>query len=163
MAPEPLSTVPDVISASRFVIDVTAFGSSGSIMFSELAGISSEVEPAEYMSAGRNGVLLSKQFGKTKPATVTLKRGVDQDATLWVWHQKAIAADPQARQSCSLILQDAAGQTKATYRLLNAWPSKLDVQGLKAGATEIVMATCTLVCDEITFVPGLGGKNTNGA
>jgi phage tail-like protein len=156
MATDLTNSVPGVISASRFVIDITGLGSSGSITFSELSGITSEVEAAEYMSAGRTGVQLSKLYGKTKPATVTLKRGVDQDATLWIWHQKVIQADPTGRQDCSLLLQDAAGQTKATYRLKNAWPSKLDVAGLKAGATDVVFSTCTLVCDEILFVPGSG-------
>jgi phage tail-like protein len=141
-----------VVAAARFVVQfdgVSGGGGGGGITFSELAGITSEVEVSEYMSTGRTGVTMSKQFGKIKPATIVLKRGMDQDYTLWKWHQEVLAGMPSARKSCSLMLQDTMGATKATYRLLNAWPSKLEVGGMKAGGSEAVIATVTLTCEQI--------------
>jgi phage tail-like protein len=143
-----------VVSAARFVVqfDTPNAGSPGGITFSELTGITSEVEVSEYMSTGQLGVTMSKQFGKIKPATIVLKRGVDQDFTLWKWHGEVLAGNPQARKLCSLMLQDTTGITKATYRLTNAWPSKLEIGGLKAGASEAVIATVTLTCEQIDLV-----------
>jgi phage tail-like protein len=145
-----------VVVASRFVIQITGStagsalqGSQGEIAFSELAGINSEVEPAEYFSSSTSGVNLSKQFGKAKPATVTLKRGMDNNTLLWTWHQMVLDGDPTARTSASLILLDTMGVNKASYQLINAWPSKIEIGGMKAGASEVVITTATLVCDQI--------------
>ena len=40
----------------------------------------------------------------------------------------------------------------ARYHLEMAWPSKLEVGGLKAGASEVLMETVTLVCEHIQRV-----------
>ncbi len=136
-----------VVSAARFVVQFDTGGAT--ITFSELTGITSEVEVSEYMSTGQLGVTMSKQFGKIKPATIVLKRGVDQDLTLWKWHQEVLAGLPSARKGCSLLLQDTVGATKATYRLVNAWPSKLEIGGMKAGGSEAVIATVTLTSEQI--------------
>ena len=151
------SGVSSVVVASRFVIQVAldssvGAGTQGTIAFSELTGITSEVEPAEYFSSSTTGVSLTKQFGKTKPATVTLKRGLDDSPLMWSWHQAVLDGNPNARStSCSLLLQDTMGQALATYQLRNAWPSKLELGGMKAGVSEVVIATAVLVCDQIVF------------
>lgn len=140
------------ISAARFVISISGLsGDTTNIAFSELGGIKMEVEEAEYVSATQKGVVMAKLFGKTKPCEVSLKRGLDQDDTLWNWHRDVQKKDPSARQSCSLMLQDAEGNTKAKYLLENAWPSKLDVDGLKAGSSETVKMSVVLKCDSITY------------
>ncbi|WP_370941880.1 phage tail protein [Amycolatopsis sp. cg5] len=149
------SIAHNAISAARFVISISGVsGDTTNIAFSELSGIKMEVEEAEYVSATKSGVSLAKLYGKTKPCEVTLKRGLDQDSTLWAWHEAVQAKDPTARKSCSLMLQDSAGNTKATYRLENAWPSKLDVNALKAGSSETVSMTVVLKCDHIQFSAG---------
>lgn len=135
-----------LVSAARFVITADRMSE---ISFSELSGITSEVEVSDYMASNRLGVSLSKQFGKTKPATVVLKRGVDQDLALWTWHQEVLAGQATARRSCSLMLLDIAGVIKQTYNLLNAWPSKLEISGMKAGGSEASIATVTLTCEQI--------------
>jgi phage tail-like protein len=147
-----------LISASRFIIQIDgSSGVAGQIVFSELAGITSEVEPAEYFSSAKAGVILTKQFGKVKPATVTLKRGQDNDNSLWGWHYQVTMGNPLARANCSLFLQNTAGETQARYQLINAWPSKLEVSGMKAGASEVLIASTTLVCDQILIPPITGG------
>lgn len=144
-----------VVSANRFVVQIDGMG--GSISFTELSGIYSEVEPAEYYSTSQvMGVNLMKTYGKVKPAVVVLKRGVDTDNSLWIWHNRVVAGDPSARSNSSLILQNTARQAIATYNLINAWPSKLSVNGLKAGGGEVLIAECTLVCDQI-LIPGVTG------
>jgi phage tail-like protein len=140
-----------LVSAARFVITGDRLPD---IAFSELSGITSEVEVSEYMSSTKAGVSLSKQFGKTKPATVVLKRGVDQDLALWTWHQEVLAGMMIARRTCSLVLLDIAGAIKQTYDLFNAWPSKLEIGGMKAGGSEAAIATVTLTCEQIDLSTG---------
>lgn len=145
------SNTSTLVSAARFVISADRMSE---IAFSELSGITSEVEVSEYLSSNKMGVTMSKQFGKTKPATVVLKRGVDQDMALWTWHQMVLAGDPLARCTCSLHLLDIAGVIKQTYELLNAWPSKLEIGGMKAGDSAAAIATVTLTCEQIDIKPG---------
>lgn len=139
-----------VISAARFVISIDTV----EVTFSELTGIKSEVEPVEYISTDSTGKIVhTKQFGKTKPPTVTLKRGVDDSTKIWAWHEAVLAGDVTAPKTCALKLQDASGATLITYILENAWPSKVDIAGLKAGASEVVMETVEIVCDAIIMQP----------
>ena len=44
------------------------------------------------------------------------------------------------------------GAPVARYHLENAWPSKLEIGSLKAGASEVLMETVTLVCEQIQRV-----------
>jgi len=144
------STNP-VISAARYVISIDSL----EVTFAELTGIKSEVEPVEYISADSTGTIVhTKQFGKTKPPNITLKRGVDNSTAIWLWHQLVLAGDITAYKSCTLGLQDASGNTLISYILENAWPCKVDIAGLKAGASEVVMETVEIVCDSITMQPG---------
>lgn len=146
---------PTVMSASTFVIQVDGIQVAS---FSELSGISTEVEPVEYISTGLEGILHTKQYGKTKPPTVTLKRGMDTESYMWAWHQAVLQGEPTARKTCSLQLFAASvspksGQPIITYILENAWPSKLEISGMRAGASELVTETVVLFCDQILMQP----------
>ena len=147
---------PTVMSASTFVIQVDGIQVA---TFSELSGINTEVESVEYIATGPEGIVHTKQYGKTKPPTVTLKRGLDPQTYMWSWHQAVLQGDPTARKTCSLQLFAASaspksGQPIITYLLENAWPSKLEIGGMKAGATEVVTETVVLHCDQILMQPG---------
>jgi phage tail-like protein len=146
---------PTVMSASTFVIQVDGIQVAS---FSELSGISTEVEPVEYISTGPEGILHTKQYGKTKPPSVTLKRGMDAESYMWAWHQAVLQGEPTARKTCSLQLFAASqspksGQPIITYILENAWPSKLEISGMRAGASELVTETVVLFCDQILMQP----------
>jgi phage tail-like protein len=146
---------PTVMSAATFVIQVDGIQVA---TFSELSGINTEVEPVEYISTGPGGILHTKQFGKTKPPSVTLKRGLDTQTYMWAWHQAVLQGDPAARKTCSLQLFTASqapqsGNPIITYLLENAWPSRLDIGGMKAGASEVVTETVVLQCDQILMQP----------
>jgi len=146
----PAGPVKPVITAARFIINIDGVETA----FSELSGINSEVEASEYISVDPNGnIVHTKQYGKTKPPTVTLKRGVDNNAQMWTWHQAVLAGDPAARRTATLTLQDAQGKNFQKYVLEFAWCSKLEIGGLKAGDSAVVVETVQIVCDSIEFQP----------
>jgi phage tail-like protein len=127
----------------------------GTAMFSELGGISSEVEQQEYMEAGTTGPMFGRFIGRAKPPTVTLKRAMSTGADttwIWEWHAAARTGSTAAYRHASLKLYGAAlGMSKPvkTYEMVNAFPTKVEIAGMKAGGTEVVMQTVTLQCDEI--------------
>ncbi|MEU0283150.1 phage tail protein [Streptomyces sp. NPDC088147] len=143
---------PSAISAARFVV---SFDHTAPAYFSELSGITTEVEPAEYIAAdARTGAIVhTKQFGKTKPPTVTLKRGVDGSGAIFAWHVMCREGLGAARMSGTLQLQNAEGAVQATYTMFGAWPSKIEVGNLKAGASEIVLETVTFTCERVEMIP----------
>ena len=54
-----------------------------------------------------------------------------------------------ARKSCTLTMYATDGTPTARYRLESAWPSKVEISGLKAGASEVLYETVTLTFDDI--------------
>jgi hypothetical protein len=124
------AALTDALTAARFslTIDGVEIG-----QFSELAGIQSEVEPVE-----------------PKPPMVTLKRGKNKDLSLVAWHQSVVEGQlAVARKRCTLIMYTVGGTPTAKYYLELAWPSKVEISGLKAGATEVLYETVTLRFDDI--------------
>lgn len=128
----------------------------GSADFSELIGITSEMEQAEYMEAGPAGALFSRHPGRTRPPAVTLKRGMKTGFSttwIWAWHKQARMASPLAQRDCVLMLyapdDDPSGPGRMAFMLMNAFPTKVELSGMKMGGTEVVVQTLTLQCDDI--------------
>jgi phage tail-like protein len=120
--------------------------------FSEIA-ISSEVEPVELVERSGDKFLVRRLPGKRKPPTVTLKRGKNKDMGIFAWHQAAAGGQSAAAsKNCTLTMFDAAGNAVARYHLENAWPSKLEIGGLKAGASEVLYETVILMCDDLSRI-----------
>lgn len=128
----------------------------GSADFAELGGISSEVEQTEYMEAGPVGALFSRHAGRSKPPTVVLKRAMrtgPSSTWIWTWHQFARQSLPSMYRDCSLSLygpgDDPSGPGRMTYLLMNALPTKVEIGGVKAGGTEVIVQTVTLQCEDL--------------
>ena len=128
----------------------------GSAFFAELAGITSEVEQTEYMEAGPIGAIFSRHAGRSKPPTVTLKRGLrlgPSTTWLWTWHGFARQSLPAMHRDCHLTLfgpgDSPTGTGRATDLRMHAFPSKVEIAGVKTGATEVVFQTVTLQCDDL--------------
>jgi phage tail-like protein len=140
----------DVITANRFAIVIDGYEIA---VFSEMSGINAEVEPSEYWETSGDTIAVNKLPGKVKPPTVTLKRGMNGSLELWSWHESVRQGTMgAARRSCSLIMYNAEGKPVAKFWLEKAWPSKMDLAGLKAGAGEALIETVTLTCEDIQRV-----------
>jgi phage tail-like protein len=136
----------DAITANRFSITIDGHEIA---TFAELGGIITEVEPADYVET-TTGPTVSKLPGKVKPPTIVLKRGMNGSLELWAWHEAVRTGNmPAARRSCSLTMYNAEGKPVARYHLEKAWPSKMELAGLKAGAGDALIETVTLVCEYI--------------
>ncbi|MFC4857274.1 phage tail protein [Actinophytocola glycyrrhizae] len=142
-------TQDQVISAPRFYIE---FSHIGKIAFSELGGITTKVATQEYIYNNDKGETVhTKQYGKTEPPTITLKRGLDWDGNhkLMVWHAMSRRGDPAARSSGTLIVSDASGKNEITYVINGGWCSELQVTSMKAGDSAVAMIECKITCEDI--------------
>jgi len=72
---------------------------------------------------------------------------------LWAWHEAVrVGTMGAARRSCTLTMFNAEGKPVAKYWLEKAWPTKMDLAGLKAGASEALIETVTSTCEYIKRV-----------
>src|SRR3712207_6533250 len=142
----------DALTAARFSVTIDGYEIAS---FSELQGITTEVEPVAFMESTDKEIVYKQLPGRATPGKIVLKRGKNQSMELWAWHEAVLLGNiVAARKSCSLIMYNYDGAPVARYHLENAWPAKLEVGGLKAGASEVLMETVTIVCERIQRVTG---------
>jgi phage tail-like protein len=142
----------DALTAARFSITIDGYEIAS---FSELQGITTEVQPVDFLESTEKEVIFKKLPGKRQPPTLKLSRGKNSSMELWAWHEAVLQGNiVAARKSCSLIMYNFDGAPVARYHLENAWPSKLEISALKAGASEVLMETVTIVCEHIQRVSG---------
>ncbi|WP_410574431.1 phage tail protein [Amycolatopsis sp. cmx-4-61] len=146
-------TQDQVVSAARFYLQ---FANLAPLAFSELGGITSKVGSQEYIYNDFQGnTIHTKQYGKTDPPIVTLKRALDADgnAKLLGWHALARVGDPKGRGDGTLTVLDASGSQSIVYTLHNAWCSELTVTSMRAGDNQVAMIEIRITCEEIKVPP----------
>ena len=130
--------------ANSFLLKIGGGETAG--LFRELSGFDSEVETAELkrqMPTGRVDVI--KSPGNKKWSNIELKRGVDQDKTLWTWHKLVLDGKiKEARKDCQITLLDFEANPICTYSITNAWPVKYSGMGMKADSNEVAVEGITL-------------------
>lgn len=141
--------VTELVSAARFIV-TCQFWESG-LGFAELAGFNSAVESYEYSFNGTQGNVHTKQFGRARPPTITLKGGLDPAgfAQIFAWHTMARMNNPKAKVTASFTIMSAAGTVAADCVLENAWCAKLEIDPVQAGSSNVVMMKTTIECDSI--------------
>ena len=138
------------ITAARFSITVDGYEIAS---FSELQGIRTEIRTVEFIESGERGLVQMNLPANPVLATLQLKRAQTSDPQLWAWHEAARFGEMgAARKSCSLVMYDASGKPVARYHLENAWPSKIELGALRAGSSEVLTETVTIVCDHLQRV-----------
>lgn len=124
-------------------------GAEAAVFFKEATGFDSESEVSETKRSlpnGRTDVI--KAMGNTKWSDIELKRGIDQDKTLWNWRKLIIDGKlKDARKDCTVTMLDLEGQSVVTYSIINAWPKKYTGVGLNADSNEAAVEGVTL-CHE---------------
>ncbi|MDR2893461.1 MAG: phage tail protein [Deltaproteobacteria bacterium] len=118
--------------------------------FSEVNGLTLEYEVIRY----RDG--LSKQLGemrmpgRPKVTDVTLKKGIfpaDSEFFQWITtnHNKL------ERKDVAINLLDEEGKPKMTWKLLKAWPTKIEGPSFKGDGNEVAIESITLAYEEMTI------------
>ncbi|BCJ31900.1 hypothetical protein Athai_47080 [Actinocatenispora thailandica] len=141
----------ELLSAAIFQLEITGMST---VNFAELGAINMETTTGEYQAIGKKGIEHAKLFGAQKPPTVTLKRGLDKDLTIWTWYQMVRTGLETAYKTCTLKFfrpmdPYPGGPPGLQYILQNAWPSKMNIGSMKSGTSDLVMMELTLICDNI--------------
>ena len=136
----------DAISAARFSITVDGYEIA---QFSELTGITTEVEVIDFMENGSSGAnILKKLPGQAQAPDDHARRGKNTSMELWAWHELVMHGDiVGARKSGSIVMYGYDGTPVARYHFHDGWPAKIAISPLKAGSSEVLMEEVTIVCE----------------
>jgi phage tail-like protein len=124
----------DPFKGYNFKIEVGGITRAG---FREASGL----EPAQDPSESRDGV--DKLTARKLPSlnkTITLKRGVTNDAELWAWRKKSIEGTVD-RKNGSIVLTDDTGEEKVRWNFVKGWPTKWTGPSFSAAGNEVAIET----------------------
>ena len=134
----------EALTAARFELSIDGHSLAS---FSELGGLVSGFEREDLELVTREGDTQVVP-GKRNPPTVTLKRGMTRSLEMAAWHELVLLGDVAAAQkNVTLTMLDAKGDPVARWHLTNAWPSKIEIDELKAGDSSPLLETVTMTCE----------------
>jgi phage tail-like protein len=122
--------------------------------FSEVSGLDSENTPIEYREGADATNALRKLPGVEKYANVTLKRGISGSTALWDWRKEVRdggSTFPPTRNVVIKLLGEKhdRGAPAMTFKLTNAWPTKLTGPSFTAKGSEIAVEQLDLAHERL--------------
>ena len=118
----------------------------------EVSGLKSEVDKIELKQQTQDGKYVVRQLiGRPKAGELTVTRGLTQSKTITDWLKTVMEGDVAgARKTAAVALLDYKGETLKTYNFVNCWVKSVELNALKAGATEQATEKFVICYDEST-------------
>ena len=124
----------------NFLVDI---GVGDELGFSEVEGLSGEIEVIEYREGADRVNTARKLPGLTKYPNVTLKRGITGRTDLFEWW-KAVRDGQVQRRNVTITLLDEQRQAVLRWHLRDAFPVKIEGPSLNASGNEVAIETLEL-------------------
>lgn len=124
------------------------------LAFSECTGLNKEVQVIEYRDGLSPEFSSVKMPGLVKYGNITLKRGVmagDNDFFDWV---KTIKMNKPERRDVIISLLNEEHEPVMTWKVVNAWPTKITSPDLKASGNEAAIETLELAHEGVEIENG---------
>jgi phage tail-like protein len=117
------------------------------IGFTEVTGLSQEVQAIEYREGVSPIYSVTKMSGMPKFGNITLKRGLFRDDNeFWQWLTAVNLNKPDRRTVIVKLLDETHGPV-FTWTVRNAWPCKVEGPSLKSTGNEVAVESIEL-CHE---------------
>ena len=124
------------------------------IGFTEVSGLDVEREIIEYRDGSSKEYSKLKMAGLTKFSNITLKRGSsDQDNDFYDWWS-SIKLESVDRRDITISLLNEDHEPVVTWKVKNAWPSKVTPTDLKSDDNSIAIESMELVHEGLTIENG---------
>ncbi len=114
------------------------------IGFSEVSGLTQEVQPIEYRDGASPEYSPIKMPGLKKTSNVTLKKGVfagDNEFALWL---STVSMNKVERRDLVISLLNEEHEPVMNWKIHNAFPVKVEGPALKASGNEVAMESIEL-------------------
>jgi phage tail-like protein len=141
----------------RFLVEADSIIVGG---FSEVSGLSVEMETEEYREGGVNTFTHQFPTRLTHPNLV-LRRGLTDDRSFFEWMQDAAADTPiplamaDLRRNVRVVLLDSEGRESWGWEVRNAFPTRWEGPELGADQGAVAIETLELAHEGISAMEGL--------
>lgn len=120
--------------------------------FSEVTGLDMQVEAIEYRDGNSPLYSKIKMPGLHKFSNITLKRGTfESDTEFYTWI-KTINLNKVERRDVTISLLNEKHEPVITWRVVNAFPIKVQASDLKADGNEVAIETLELAHEGLDIV-----------
>lgn len=136
----------DPLRNFRYRLEIDSLDQAG---FSEVTMGDLSTDPIEYRE-GDEITTVRKLNGLNKYANIVLKWGITDSTELADWHQMIVDDATKlddVRKTVVVRVQNEAGEEKAAFEIVRAWPCKYDPSDLNATGNEAAIDTLEL-CNE---------------
>jgi len=114
------------------------------IGFSEVTGLDIQIEPIEYREGSSPQYSKIKMPGMQKSSNITLKRGtVAGDKEFYAWI-KTVNLNTIERRDLTISLLNENHEPVISWKVMNAFPIKVQASDLKADGNEVAIETIEL-------------------
>jgi phage tail-like protein len=119
----------------------------------EVSGLKTEVDKIELKQQTKDGKYVVRQLiGRPKAGELTVTRGLTDSKTVSDWLKTVMEGDVAgARKTAAVALLVYKGETLKTYNFVNCWVKSVELNSLKAGATEQATEKFVICYDESTI------------
>ena len=123
------------------------------VAFSEVSGLSIGYETSTYTESPTTGIgpRVLRMPGQRKVATVTMKKGVVVGVsvpTLFAWIN-SIQLNRVDKKDIYVRLCDENGAAVVSWKVINAFPTKLDAPAFTASSNDVAVETLELTADGV--------------
>ncbi len=157
-------THPEILTASRFYLELSLDGSNQSVdgIFMDCKGFKCsqevievcEVTPNKWGKADKGMVRRTKIPGNIKTSNIVLTRGMISSTTLWKWFEETQKGNwAEQRRDGSLKIYNQRGETQAQFDFLNAWATSYKLSDLSASSTDYEIEELEIACEVLKRVP----------
>lgn len=123
----------------RFRVEIEGIQQAG---FSEVSGYDASIDVVEYRE-GNQVITPRKLPGLAKYGNISLKWGMTDSMDLFNWVKDCVAGKV-SRKTVTIIAINEAGEDKATWQVIEAWPMKYTAPDFNATASEVGIETLEL-------------------
>jgi phage tail-like protein len=121
------------------------------IGFTEVSGLTTELQPIEYREGNALNYNVTKMPGMPKFGDISLKRGQfakDNEFFQWI---STVKLNNIERRDLTISLLNENHEPVMVWKIFNAWPSKVEGPSLKSTGNEVAIESITLVHEGILF------------
>lgn len=141
-------------SLPKFYFAVCLGSQDNIVSFKEVLGLDIEAQIKEYWPGDSPIFSIVKMPGIGRFGNITMKKGIFVNETnFWEWYD-AIKMNTAKRETVIIYLLDENGKPTMTWKLINAWPTKITVVNMEADANEIAVETLELSHEGLTIQNG---------
>lgn len=124
---------------------------SEKVEFSEVSGLTQEVQLIEYRTGASPDYSTIKMPGLHKYNNITLKKGVmDNDNKFFDW-LNTVKLNTITRKDIVISLLNEEHKPVMTWSAINAWPVKVEGPSLKASGNEVAIESIELAHEGLTL------------